>query len=156
MIESNALNTAEIVLVANTAATLVMVGIIWFVQRVHYPLLALVSTDRAVGIAHEHQRRTGQIVAAPMAVEGVSTLFLLVERPAEVSVIWPWLGAVLLAVALGSTVLLSVPRHAKMASDPDPAIGQSLVSTNWPRTVAWSARGIIVIIMMIQVLGEGS
>lgn len=150
------MNTAEIALVANAAATLVMVGVIWFVQRVHYPLLALVGTDRATGVALEHQRRTGQVVAVPMAVEGVSTLVLLVERPAEVSLIWPWLGAVLLAVALGSTVLLSVPRHAKMASDPDPAIGQSLVRTNWPRTVAWSARGVIVIIMVIQVLGGGS
>lgn len=148
------MDTAEIALLANAAATLIMVGIIWFVQRVHYPLLALVGTDRASGVAHEHQRRTGQVVAAPMAVEGVSTLILLVDRPAEVSIIWPWIGAVLLAVALGSTVFLSVPRHAKMVSDPDPAIGQSLVRTNWPRTVAWTARGIVVIVMVIQVLGE--
>jgi hypothetical protein len=148
------MDTADIALLANAAATLVMVGIIWFVQWVHYPLLAVVSTDRASEVAVEHQRRTGHIVGLPMAVEGVSTLVLLVNRPADVAIIWPWLGAVLLAVALGSTVILSVPRHAKMAVSPDAEIGRSLVRTNWPRTVAWSARGVIVAIMLIQVLGD--
>lgn len=148
------MDTADIALLANATATLVMVGIIWFVQRVHYPLLALIGTDRAAEIAVEHQRRTGQIVGLPMAVEGVSTLILLVARPEEVPIIWPWIGAVLLAVALGSTIFLSVPLHAKMVSQPDPTIGHSLVRTNWPRTIAWSARGIVVIIMLVHVVGE--
>ena len=146
------MDIAEIALVANVLATAVMVGIIWFVQRVHYPLLALVGTDRAAGVAVEHQRRTGQVVALPMAVEGVSTLVLLVERPDAVSVVWPWAGAVLLAVALGCTVLLSVPRHARMATAPDDEVGRSLVRTNWPRTVAWTLRGVVGAVMMIQVL----
>lgn len=150
------MTAADMALVANAAATLVMVGIIWFVQRVHYPLLAVVSTDRAVDVAVEHQRRTGQIVGLPMAIEGVSTLVLLVTRPDEVALIWPWLGALLLAVALGSTILLSVPRHAIMASRPDPETGRSLVRTNWPRTIAWSARGIIVVIMLVNVVGGRS
>ena len=146
------MNIAEIALVANTLATAVMVGVIWFVQRVHYPLLALVGTDRAAGIAVEHQHRTGQVVALPMAVEGVSTLVLLVERPDAVSVLLPWVGAVFLAVALGCTVLLSVPRHARMATSPDDEVGRGLVRTNWPRTVAWTARGVVGAVMVMQVL----
>lgn len=146
------MDIAEIALVANVLATAVMVGVIWFVQRVHYPLLALVGTDRAAEVAVEHQRRTGQVVALPMAVEGVSTLVLLVERPDAVSIVWPWMGAVLLAVALGCTVLLSVPRHARMATAPDDEVGRSLVRTNWPRTVAWTARGVVGAVMVMQVL----
>ena len=147
------MDIAEIALVANVLATAVMVGVNWFVQQVHYPLLALVGTDRAAGIAIEHQRRTGQVVGLPMAVEGVSTLVLLVERPDAVAVVWPWAGAALLAVALGCTVLLSVPRHARMATDPDDEVVRSLVRTNWPCTVAWTARGAVGSVMMIQVLG---
>lgn len=88
-----------------------------------------------------------------MAVEGVSTLVLLVERPEAVSLVWPWIGAILLAVALGSTIVLSVPRHAKMATSPDDEIGRSLVRTNWPRTVAWTLRGVVCTIMLVQVFG---
>lgn len=138
---------------ANTAATLVMVGVIWFVQHVHYPLLASFAVDRASEVAIDHQRRTGHVVGLPMTVEGVTTLALLLWRPDTVSVVWPWVGAVLLAVALGSTVVLSVPLHSRMAHSPQVDTGHKLVITNWPRTVAWTARGVVCIVMLSQTCG---
>jgi len=140
----------EAALVANLAATWMMVGVIWFVQRVHYPLLALVGTERASRVALQHQSRTAQVVAVPMAIEGVSTLILLVDRPAAVNWALPWCAAVLLAVALCCTVLLSVPLHTQMAAAPTTATGQRLVRTNWPRTIAWTTRGALVAIMAVQ------
>jgi hypothetical protein len=142
--------TSAIALVAALAATWTMVGVIWFVQVVHYPLLAVVGVGRASEIAIEHQRLTAQVVGLPMAVEGVSTLVLLTVRPSGVFWVWPWAAAVLLAIALGSTVLLSVPLHAQMASDPTLEIGHRLVRTNWPRTVAWTLRGLVLIVMAVQ------
>ena len=143
---------AEVVLIANFVATAVMTGVIWFVQWVHYPMLATVPVDRAVETAVVHQRRTGQVLALPMAVEGVTTLWLLVNRPEAVSLILPWLGAVLLAVALGSTVFLSVPLHSEMVTSPTSDVGRRLVVTNWPRTVAWSARAVVCAAMLLQVV----
>ncbi|MDA3017306.1 MAG: hypothetical protein O2841_04635, partial [Actinomycetota bacterium] len=64
----------------------------------------------------------------------------------------PWLGAVLLAVALGSTVFVSVPLHAKMATNPTADVGQRLVVTNWPRTIAWTARTVVCAAMLLQVV----
>jgi hypothetical protein len=139
-------------LIANAVATLFMVGLIWMVQIVHYPLLAVVSTDRASDVAHEHQRRTGLVVGAPMLVEGVTTLGLLWFRPEDVTWWLPWLNGVFLAVALGCTVLLSVPLHEKMANQPNDTVGRRLVITNWPRTIAWSARGILCVVMIVQVV----
>ena len=141
---------SEIILLANFVATAVMTGVIWFVQWVHYPLLATVPVDRAVETAVDHQRRTGQVLALPMAVEGVTTLWLLTSRPDAVSLILPWLSAVLLAVALGSTVFLSVPLHAKMVANPTAEVGRRLVVTNWPRTIAWSARAVVCTVMLMQ------
>lgn len=139
-------------LLLNSVATWTMVGLIWFVQRVHYPLLALVSVDQARPIALEHQRRTAQVVGLPMAVEGFTTLGLLVWRPHGVEAAWAWSNAVMLAVALGSTILLSVPLHARMAEDPDASVGRRLVATNWPRTIAWTVRGVVCAVMIQQVL----
>jgi hypothetical protein len=142
----------ETALISNVAATLYMVGLIWMVQIVHYPLLALVSTDRASDVAREHQRRTGNVVGPPMLIEGVSTLALLVWRPDGVSWWLPWLSGVFLAVALGCTIFVSVPLHEKMAQNPDITVGRRLVVTNWPRTIAWSARGVVCVIMLAQAL----
>jgi len=140
------------ILLANFVATCLMTGVIWFVQWVHYPLLAMVSVDRAVETAIDHQRRTGQVLAIPMAVEGFTTLGLLIIRPESVPIFWPWFGAVLLAVALGSTVFVSVPLHAKMATNPTADVGRRLVVTNWPRTIAWSLRAVVCSVMILQVL----
>lgn len=137
-------------LYANLIATTLMVGVIWFVQWVHYPLLATVPDDRAVEVAQQHQRSTGQVLALPMLIEGVTTLALLVARPKGVFMILPWIGAVLLAVALGCTVFLSVPLHAKMASNPTAEVGRKLVITNWPRTIAWSLRAVVCVVMLLQ------
>jgi len=142
----------DLILLANFVATCLMTGVIWFVQWVHYPLLAKIPVDRAVETAIEHQRRTGQVLAIPMAVEGFTTLGLLISRPESVQIFWPWFGAVLLAVALGGTVFVSVPLHAKMATNPTTDIGRRLVVTNWPRTIAWSLRAVVCSVMILQIL----
>lgn len=142
----------DTVLIANLVASCVMTGVIWFVQHVHYPLLAQVEMGQAVAVAEEHQRRTGHVVALPMAVEGLTTLALLAQQPAGVTWFLPWIGAVLLAVALGCTVFLSVPLHAKMATNPDALVGAKLVATNWPRTFAWSLRAVICVMMVAQMV----
>jgi hypothetical protein len=127
-----------------------MVGVIWFVQLVHYPLLATIGIDRAPEIAVEHQRRTGWVVGLPMAAEGVTTLWLVFDSPSGVHVVLPYVGGLLLAIALGSTIFLSVPLHEKMAQAPTVDIGHKLVRTNWPRTIAWTLRGVLVAIMLLQ------
>lgn len=143
---------SEVALVANLVSTCVMVGVIWFVQVVHYPLLAQFGESQSVAVAVEHQRRTGYVVGLPMLVEGVSTLALLASRPVDVSLALPWVGAVLLAVSLGSTLFLSVPLHARMAEAHSPEIGRRLVVTNWPRTVSWTARMFVCVGMCLQVI----
>jgi predicted outer membrane lipoprotein len=87
-----------------------------------------------------------------MAVEGLTTLALLAQQPVGVSWFFPWIGAVLLAVALGCTVFLSVPLHAKMATNPDALVGAKLVATNWPRTIAWSLRAVVCVVMVAQMV----
>ena len=140
-----------VALYANTIATAVMVGVIWFVQVVHYPLLAQFGSTQSVAVAEQHQTRTGYVVGLPMLVEGLSTLWLLARTPAGVAVWLPWANAVLLAVALGSTVLLSVPLHSKMAVAHNDETGRRLVVTNWPRTIAWTARLALCGVMLAQV-----
>lgn len=144
----------NLALVLNLVASCVMVGVIWFVQIVHYPLLSIIPVESATSVAVEHQRRTGFVVGLPMAVEGVTTLFLLWKTPDSVTWWLPWIAAIFLAIALGCTIFLSVPRHERMAERPDAQVGRELVLTNWPRTIAWTARGVLTTIMLMQVLAS--
>lgn len=140
----------DVNLLLDVFASWTMVGLIWFVQIVHYPLLSIVPLQAASAVAEEHQRRTAWVVMVPMAVQGFTSLALLRWVPVGVTWWLPWCNAACVGIALASTVLLSVPRHARMAANPDEKVGRELVLTNWPRTIAWSASGIALAAMLIQ------
>lgn len=136
-------------LVLNTVATWGMVGVIWTIQVVHYPMLASLSELRPATAASEHQRRISGVVGPLMAVEGVTTLMLLASRPTTMGAPSAWLAAVLLAVALGSTILVQVPLHGRLAAGHDADAARRLISTNWVRTMAWTGRGFLLALVLV-------
>ena len=137
------------VLVVSTAATWGMVGLIWMVQVVHYPMLAEMSSFSPVAAAVDHQRRISSVVGPLMAAEGVTALILLFDRPTTMGWLSAWAAATLLGVALLSTVLVQVPLHARLATGHDPAVARRLITTNWVRTAAWTARGLVLAATLI-------
>ena len=140
----------DFVLTVHLVSACIMVGVIWFVQLVHYPLLAVVPVESAKQVAEKHQKRTGIVVGPPMAVEGVSTLILWANTPSGVWWWLTWANGACLAVALLCTIFLSVPRHARMVDAPDAQVGKELVLTNWPRTIAWTMCGLLAAVMLLQ------
>jgi uncharacterized membrane protein len=132
------------VLVISTVATWGMVGLIWIVQVVHYPMLAEYSAVAPVRAVVDHQRRITPVVGPFMAAEGVTALILLVDRPATMGTLSAWTAAALLGVALLSTSALQVPLHSRLAEGHDDELAQRLITTNWLRTGAWTARGLVL------------
>lgn len=64
---------AAILFSSHLLATTAMVGLIWFVQVMHYPLSAAVGSDGFVRYERLHQRRTSLAVGPLMAVQLVSS-----------------------------------------------------------------------------------
>ena len=135
----------HLLLLSNFAATLFMIGIIWFVQVVHYPLFAKTGSADFRSYEQRHTLLTTWVVAPPMLVEGITALLLFWFRPTGVSTWQLSIGLALLAVIWLSTALLQVPCHNLLSQGFDPVVHQRLVTTNWMRTVAWSTRGLLVL-----------
>ncbi len=138
----------DLLLALHLGATAAMVGLIWFVQVVHYPLFAMVGADGFVAYEQAHQRKTSYVVGPPMAVEGVSALALFAWPPGDLGRLLPFAGLVLLAMIHASTVFLQVPMHGKLGEGFSDAAAARLVRTNWIRTVGWSARGALAVAMV--------
>lgn len=117
------------------AATAFMTGLIWLIQRVHYPMLAHVERGGFASSHAFHSARITPIVAPAMVLEA-ATGVALVLGPGGASA-WVCLG--LSAVCWLATALLSVPEHSRLAGGHDEAALRRLVATNWVRTIAWSA-----------------
>lgn len=138
-------------LLIHVGATLAMVGLIWLVQLVHYPLFALVGPNRFRTYHAAHASQITWIVAPVMGIELITALLLALAPPAGVPAPAVWVGLALVAVNWGSTALLQVPLHSRLAGGFDAAAHASLVSTNWIRTAAWTARGALVLWMAAEV-----
>lgn len=141
------------VLLLHSAATWAMVGLIWFVQLVHYPLFASVGDQHFVQYEAHHTRRTTWVVGALMPVEAVTAAWLVFALPDGVSRGLAASGLALVALLWLSTALWQAPMHGRLSSGYDPTLQQRLVRTNWVRTAGWTARGMVVLMMLGQALG---
>lgn len=131
-------------LLVHLAATWYLVGLCWLVQRVQYPLMALVGREGFATYEAAHVARISPIVAPPMVIELVSGIaLLLVAGPAFRHPLFLVSLGLLTAIWI-STFALQVPLHGQLAAGFDPGTHASLVATNWLRTLAWTIRGAIV------------
>lgn len=135
------------VLLLNAASTWAMVGLIWFVQMVHYPLFAGVGAAGYVDYQALHMRTTGWVVGPLMLMELVTSLLLVVPalRPAGVPPWLLWAGLATVAVNWLSTVTLQIPAHDVLTRGFDLAAHRRLVLTNWIRTAAWTLHGVLTV-----------
>lgn len=124
--------------------TWALVGLIWTVQLVHYPLLAFVGREGFVAYAARHSRVITPLVGPLMLLELGSAVWLALRPPPGV----PWAvwgaGLALTLVIWASTAFVQVPLHRAFASGFSADTVSRLVRTNWIRTLAWSARGLLV------------
>ncbi|MEW6321020.1 MAG: hypothetical protein AB1635_08015 [Acidobacteriota bacterium] len=131
------------VLLVHFGATLLLTGLIWFVQVVHYPLFASVGHDAFARYEERHTARTTWVVAPLMIAEAATALWLSWSPPPGTAPL-AWIGAALLAAIWLSTFLVQVPAHRRLAAGFDAAVHARLVRTNWIRTVAWTMRTMVV------------
>jgi hypothetical protein len=132
---------------AHLGSSLYMVGLIWFVQVVHYPLFADVGSREFPAYEQRHTARTTWVVGPPMLIQGATALLLIWFRPASIANWSVWTGLALLVVNWLSTAFIQVPCHDSLSKIFSPMIHERLVWTNWLRTVAWSLHGGLVLWM---------
>lgn len=143
-------------LLIHAAATWFMVGIIWFVQIVHYPLFDHLAGDVAASYAYEHQRRTGWVVGPVMLIEMAAAVLLGLFRPPGVGLPLAIAGLALIALVWASTFFVQIPIHTRLLEGYDAALQRRLVVTNWIRTAAWTVRGAIALEMIREGFGPFS
>jgi len=142
----------KLILLTQVFSTLFMVGLIWFVQIVHYPLYENVGRERFPEYEALHNRLTTWVVGPAMLIEMATAVALLGSAASGTSSL-AWLGLGLLILIWISTAVLSVPAHDDLTAGFSADAYHKLVSTNWIRTVAWSMRGVILMIITYRCLG---
>lgn len=135
----------------HAGATFAMFGLIWFVQIVHYPLMAKVGKDRFVSYEQAHTARTTWIVTPLMLAELITAIAIVsfaenIGANKTIAIT----GVALLAIAWISTFVVQVPAHKTLSRGFCDKAHARLVRTNWVRTISWTARGLVAVLILLQ------
>ncbi len=127
--------------------TLLMTGVIWIIQVVHYPLYRRVGSEGFADYEREHCARIAFVVLPLMVLE-LACAALLVLSPPQGAAPLAWTGLALLAVVWASTFFVQVPCHRMLERGFDARAASRLVATNWIRTIAWTMRSLVAIALL--------
>ena len=108
--------------------------LIWLVQIIIYPGMHGWDRARFAELHKDYATRISFIVGPLMLGQAAFALYQLVAAPGGVAVV----QGLLIGVAWGVTIFISVPLHRKLSDGYDIYTVQRLVTSNWLRTVCWS------------------
>jgi hypothetical protein len=138
----------NLVFLLHIGATLYLVGVIWIVQILHYPLLAGVGAEGYPAYHNLHTSRITTVVAPAMIAELLTAIYFAVVMFDKIDRTYFLFGLILVLIIWASTFFVQVPLHEKLAVAFDAKVQQRLVLTNWVRTIAWTLRGALVLWML--------
>ena len=142
----------RLTLLITTLTALFNTGLIWTIQLVHYPGFLKVGPDAHQVYHRFHMAAITPLVGISMTFElAASGLLLLMigQIPSKAL----YIAAFILLVAIWMhTAFVAVPLHGKLSESFSLEIAQSLVDTNWWRTIFWTLRSMILGYLLYQAI----
>ena len=137
------MNFYEHIAVTNFALTWFMVGLIWLIQIVNYPLFRFVEKKDFVNYHKSHVKRITPIVSSIMTLEACIAVLLLMIPTNDTNKGLALINLLFLAGIWLSTALLQLPMHNKLNILNNSRTINQLIISNWSRTVLWSLKGLL-------------
>jgi hypothetical protein len=139
------------VVLVQLVVTVLMVGMIWTVQVVHYDLFPLVGAESWDAYEHAHVDRIGKVLFGPWLIEGLCVLVLLLAHPKRLRVA-AIISAFLMLFILIDTAAFSAPAHGVLLDRWDQQTYDELMIVNLVRAWLWTAKGAVAVWMMVEVM----
>ena len=141
----------EVILILNLFSSFFLCGLIWTVQLVHYPAFHGFNKDAYSNWMDFHKSRISFLVIPVMLIELGTSLMLSFSDTLFPVLHWAGLGMVILIWLI--TFFIQVPLHGKLAGGYSETVVKSLVSSNRWRTLFWSIKSLIGIVLLSRIIG---
>ena len=131
------------VVVGHAYFTLAMFGYMWAVQIVVYPQFRSIASAEFPSYAAAHGTKIAMALSLLGPTEIIFAGWLFLDTPAGLSRTVVFASGALLAAGWISTAFFIGPLHGKFQGPYDLDLINQLITTNWFRTVIWTARAIL-------------
>lgn len=129
----------ETLAIAHLAATGFMVGLIWTIHVVHYPLFALVNEPYRP-FQEAHMARITALLVIPWGLEVVCAALLVLAAPAGTATVIALAGVGLIGILVAITGLGAAPIHGRLMERFDPDLHRRLLRVDRVRALLWTVR----------------
>ena len=129
-----------------------MTGLIWLVQLIHYPSYKYINPTKFSAYQNFHTTTITFIVGPVMVMEIFTGMAILFDQKLSLPSSLNFAGLILIWLA---TAFFSVPLHGKLSLGYDYNTIQSLILTNWIRTILWSFRSGLIIYFLAETINHG-
>jgi hypothetical protein len=128
-------------LTAHLAITWFIVGLIWVIQIIVYPQFRRVGAAEFRVYHFSHCLRIGLMIVPLVLLEAGTAAWLFYQGLRST----PFVISLGMIPLIGlSTAIWQAPQHTRLTQGRDDAVIHRLILTNWVRTLAWTARGVLV------------
>lgn len=131
----------DILLAIQIISSLILFGVIWTIQLVHYPAFRYISYKDFIDFEAHHTFNISLIVIPLMILELISAAILVYFESHYLT----QLNMVIVFFIWMVTFLFSVPCHKILANGKNHLAIEKLNKTNWLRTMAWSIKGCVLL-----------
>jgi hypothetical protein len=133
------------ILTLHFASCAFMTGVIWIVQRVHYPAFHFVRGNDFIRFSRLHQAAIFPVVGIPMLIE-LATGVLLCKNAGSLPQTFVFFNLFLIVLLWASTFFFSMPLHRALTEKGyNQKSVDRLVLTNVVRTSIWSLRLLLLV-----------
>jgi hypothetical protein len=142
----------ESILTFHLAATLLMTGVIWIIQLVHYPSFMYIEKNKFVDFEMFHSKQISKVVIPLMLLELVTSV-LLIYISSQQSLLFIANFLLLIATWL-ITLFFSARYHKKLVDGFNELYILKLIKTNWARTIFWTTRSVMLLFLFTKTVGD--
>lgn len=138
-------------LIINLVLASFLCGLIWTIQLVHYPGFLKVGQQGFTDYQAFHMRSITVIVGPVMVLELLAATWLVVQEGVN-PVHWGIISSLIIVIALWAiTFFVATPLHYNLYNNGyNPVLIRKLVNMNWPRTILWTLRVILLSWLLIR------
>jgi hypothetical protein len=139
----------SLLFVIHLFVTLFLLGLIWVVQIVQYPLFKEIPEKSFPEYESDYQVKITYLVMPTMICELVTGIMLLVLDSVHLTRTIQISNLLMIIITWISTAMIQVPCHKRLLEAFNSDVHRRLVRSNWIRTLVWTARSLMLINVLL-------
>jgi len=139
-------------LLINLLSTILIAGILWFVQLVHYPLFNEIPAKNFINYGYYHSRKVSGIIKPLFIVDFTTLILLLILLGSNLSTNLMIVNVTIFIITIVLTQIIFIPIHQKLSKSPNSQTISQLIRLNWIRTLIWSLKVVFMLIIIYETL----